>query len=100
MTEELKPCPIPDCGGEAMTYQIAALQWCIMCKDHPHQHRTKTYETEAEAIAAWNKRDDRYQRMWEELDKRLSSVRQKGSLRPYWAAGRRKMLEKDKVEAA
>ena len=36
----------------------------------------------------------------EELDKRLSSLLQKFSLRPDWAAGLRAMLEKDKKEAA
>ena len=36
----------------------------------------------------------------EELDKQLSSLLQKFSLRPEWAAGLRKMLEKDKKEAA
>ena len=36
----------------------------------------------------------------EELDKQLSSLLQKFSLRPDWAAGLRKMLEKDKKEAA
>ncbi len=36
----------------------------------------------------------------EELDKQLSSLLQKFSLRPDWAAGLRKMLEKDKTEAA
>jgi site-specific DNA recombinase len=36
----------------------------------------------------------------EELDKQLSSLLQKFSLRPDWAAGLREMLEKDKKEAA
>ena len=36
----------------------------------------------------------------EELDKQLSSLLQKFSLRPDWAAGLRTMLEKDKKEAA
>ena len=36
----------------------------------------------------------------EELDRQLSSLLQKFSLRPDWAAGLRKKLEKDKTEAA
>ena len=36
----------------------------------------------------------------EELDKQFSSLLQKFSLKPDWAAGLRKMLEKDKKEAA
>jgi site-specific DNA recombinase len=36
----------------------------------------------------------------EELDKQLSSLLQKFSLRPDWTAGLRKMLEKDKAKAA
>lgn len=46
---KLKPCPF--CGGEAMTNKLYENEWYVYC---PKCERN--YDTEQEAIEAWNKR--------------------------------------------
>lgn len=55
---DLKPCPF--CGGEAETLTAESMHggylFGIMCNDC--RSRGDVYDTEAEAIAAWNSRAD------------------------------------------
>lgn len=71
--DELKPCPF--CGGEAETLTADSMNggylFGIMCNDC--RSRGDVYDTEAEAVAAWNTRSDDYkqaaeywQRMYEQ----------------------------------
>ena len=63
-TDELKPCPF--CGGKALvirdyctSYNICVFEDFYVghwCKLFPTRMVTKKFATEAEAIAAWNRR--------------------------------------------
>ena len=57
--DELKPCPF--CGGEAEMLTAESMHggylFGIMCNDC--RSRGDVYDTEAEAIAAWNSRAER-----------------------------------------
>ena len=60
MSEDLKPCPF--CGGEAKCYPSDAFNECgyfefiVQCGSVGNHTLVNNYQTEAEAIAAWNAR--------------------------------------------
>ena len=64
MSETLLPCPF--CGGEAMTLtdsHVIAVKTSVGCQDDECRGfigLSWLYDTEAEAIAAWNTRSDYY----------------------------------------
>lgn len=54
MSGELKACP--HCGGEAYDAHPSGTAWFIGCKHEPDCHHADFQRSEAEAIAAWNRR--------------------------------------------
>ena len=74
MSKELKPCPF--CGGEA-TYgfddmdKVAATQYWIVCDNNKCIlfYLDCSYESEEEAIKAWNARPEPDKRLVEALEK-------------------------------
>lgn len=54
--EELKPCPF--CGGLAEAIQIRKGVWYVACgnSDCPVNPDTNIFDTETDAIEAWNRR--------------------------------------------
>jgi len=65
---ELKPCPF--CGGEAEVLTAESMNggylFGVMCNDC--RSRGDVYDTEAEAIAAWNIRAERTCRSIDQVD--------------------------------
>ena len=51
---ELKPCPF--CGGPAEVHQLRKGEWYVTCQSDscPVNPETNTFDSEAEAIEAWN----------------------------------------------
>lgn len=49
---ELHKCPF--CGGEAVIHEMATNDWCVWCLECPCG--MYGFNTEQEAIEAWNKR--------------------------------------------
>jgi len=54
MAETLKPCPF--CGSDATVEFYDDGGWCVACDESGCANMDNTYSTEAEAIAAWNRR--------------------------------------------
>jgi Lar family restriction alleviation protein len=52
----MTPRPCPFCGGEAETYRMIEPWWMVYCTRCYAE--TADYKTEAEAVAAWNRRAD------------------------------------------
>lgn len=77
MSDELKPCPFCGVGVRALSryHPRDPNEWYVSCgaRDCVMQPETPTYHTEAEAIAAWNRRSS--SKRIEELEKALGSVR-------------------------
>ena len=59
---ELKPCPF--CGGDACLSAEKGL-WLVFCLSSKHEVSTGFFETQAEAVNAWNTRTDEAIRMTE-----------------------------------
>lgn len=56
-SEKLKPCPF--CGSKALVGQTLDYAWYAMCEKDFCCKLDSYWKTEAEAIAAWNTRDQR-----------------------------------------
>lgn len=56
MTNSDTPGPCPFCGTSATAEFYEDGGWCVACDDPNCAIMDDTYETEAEAIAAWNRR--------------------------------------------
>lgn len=54
MSNELKPC---ECGGVG-TICKTVLGYGVECSKNGHIHNTSIFETEKQAIEAWNRRAD------------------------------------------
>lgn len=66
MTDELKPCHC-GCGGKAMPYvSPITTRWLLQCESCKIE--TAFYDTEAEAIEAWNTAMGRKTGKWIEVD--------------------------------
>lgn len=73
---ELKPCPF--CGGEAAVFTYNNEEYDVKCRNPYCLAKSSRWDTEAEAIDAWNTRTDDYkqaaeywQRMYEQSFGRL-----------------------------
>ena len=53
-----KPKPCPFCGGPAEVHQLRKGEWYVTCQSDscPVNPETNTFDTETDAIEAWNRR--------------------------------------------
>lgn len=56
MSDELKPCPF--CGFGAVHHYEYEIGWCVICAASGCTCEISDYQTQDEATAAWNKRQE------------------------------------------